>query len=86
MPRKNNRDKENIILPFFTTGRFGPLGHTHQLIFNREGSAKRAEMDAEVLSRSGVANVRVCGRDAVCVCARTLCKREYPSLIYIPHH
>ena len=25
MPRKNNRDKENIILPFFTTGRFGPL-------------------------------------------------------------
>ena len=25
MPKKNNRDKENIILPFFTTGRFGPL-------------------------------------------------------------
>jgi hypothetical protein len=25
MPKKNNRDKENIILPFFTTGRLGPL-------------------------------------------------------------
>ena len=25
MPKKNNRDEENIILPFFTTGRFGPL-------------------------------------------------------------
>ena len=25
MPKKNNRDKENIILPLFTTGRFGPL-------------------------------------------------------------
>ena len=25
MPKKNNRDEENMILPFFTTGRFGPL-------------------------------------------------------------
>jgi hypothetical protein len=25
MPKKNNRDKENTILPIFTTGRLGPL-------------------------------------------------------------
>jgi len=37
----------------------------------------------EVLSRSDIAYVRVCGRQ---VCVRTLCKGEYPSLIHIPHH
>ncbi len=60
-----------------------------------EGSDEHAEMEVdlssrddnsegdEVLSRSDIAYVRVCGRQ---VCVRTLCKGEYPSLIHIPHH
>jgi hypothetical protein len=63
LPKKNNRDKENIILPLFTTGRLGPLPRRGSFLrILRANTAEERPKRAETRRESRVTCEQLCNR------------------------